>query len=246
MIARIFGGAATLSLTILFSSAGRAQTPTFTMPDAALPAAAGTGLSGRIWSSALIEPVDDLTLAREYLVANPTPDATFLATTIDYPNGAVGSTSTDELIAAALGVDAASLSDPTVGERPILNTILRMQGFLRVNAPGTQTIGVGSDDGSELLIQGVPVITNDGLHSFPGAGPVDVEFTAAGLYAVEVLFFESQSSAWGLELYFDAPESETSIPTELLYPVPEPGLGAFAWAGCLALVRVRGRLRRGR
>ncbi len=237
---------ATLSRALLvvaslsaLSSMAVAQAPSFGAPDAPLPAGDGTGLSGFLWNSPAIEPVDDLTAARAYIGANAA-DATFVSTVVDYPNGISGSTTTDALISAALGVDAASLSVPAVGAVPVLNSILQFKGFLRVDVTGTHTLGLGSDDGSELLIQGTQVVNNDGLHGFPGAAPVDVEFTTSGLYAIEILFFESQTSEWGLEFYFETPAAGTPVPTELLYEIPEPSTAALAGAGLIAM-RLGGR-----
>jgi PA14 domain len=216
-----------LVLCATFVCDAAAQTPNFGAPDASLPAAAGTGLSGYLWSSPDIAPVDDLAAANAYILAH-SPDALFTATSVDYPNGPTGSTSTSDTIAAGLGVDAPSLTSAAVGANAALNSIFRFNGFLRVNAAGTLNLGVGSDDGSELRIQGTQVLNNDGLHSFPGAGPVAVDFTAPGLYAIEIRFFESQESGWGVEFYTDAAGAGTPVPTALLYPAPEPSAMALA------------------
>jgi hypothetical protein len=216
----------------LAESAG-AQNPVFSLPDAPLPAAPGTGLSGSIWSSPDIAPVDDLAAARAYLISH-SPDTLFAATSIDYPNGPTGIISTDTTLAAGLGVDAASLSNPLVGSASALNSIFKMNGYLRVETAGTLTLGVGSDDGSELLIQGVQIQNNDGLHDFPGAAPVAIDFTAPGLYEVEILFFESQASGWGLEFYLGSGGAGTPVPTASLYPVPEPGALALVAMGGVA------------
>ena len=42
-------------------------------------------------------------------------------------------------------------------------------------------------------------MSNDGIHGFSGP-TLTVEFTTPGLYAMNVLFFESQPFDWGLEL----------------------------------------------
>src|SRR5262245_12181393 len=100
------------SLAAAFLCAGPAvaQTPSFGVPNAPLPAAAGRGLSGKLWSAVAIESVDDLAAARTYIAANP-PNSLFLASTVDYPNGPNGSTLTSATFAEGLGVDAASLSN---------------------------------------------------------------------------------------------------------------------------------------
>ncbi|RYH05834.1 VPLPA-CTERM sorting domain-containing protein [Tropicimonas sp. IMCC6043] len=218
---------------------------TFVSPDGALPATAGTGLNGEIWTGV---DVDTLADARSYILSSPA-DATFIATSVDYPNGTTGSTSTSSTFSDALGVDAASLSNPTVAATAVLNSIMRFTGYLRVDAPGSLFLGIGSDDGSELIIQGTQVINNDGIHAFPGAsaGPVEVGFLSAGLFEIELLFFESQQVAMGIEFFYDSPSSGTPVPTSHLYsslvtpPVPLPAglpllLGAL---GILGLARRR-------
>jgi hypothetical protein len=216
----------TLLLSVLLSTdALAAPLFTFTTPDAALPAFSGNGLNANLWSNNAIAPVDSLAQAQTYIGLN-SPDATFISTVVDYPNGAAGPTGTATLISAALGVDAASLSVPAVGSNAVLNTIIQLEGFLRVDNPGSLFLGLGSDDGSQLVIQGTQVIGNDGIHAFPGAGagPVEVGFTTAGLYEIGILFFESQVSAWGLEFCQNACGAATPVPGSLLYrtAVPEP------------------------
>jgi hypothetical protein len=239
---RSFVVGALLAFAMLAENGASAQNPTFTTPDAALPAAPGTGLSGAIWSNDDIGPVDDIAAARAYIGVRA-PETLYTATVVDYPNGTTGIGSTDDPLATMLGVDAASLSDPAVGTRPSLNSIFQIQGFLRVETAGTLTLGVGSDDGSELRIQGTLVQNNDGLHDFPGAAPVAIDFTAPGLYALEILFFESQSSGWGLEFYQGAAGAGTPVPTALLYPspVPEPATAALAAIGLVAAMTRRKR-----
>jgi hypothetical protein len=231
-----------LSALLMATTPAAGQTPTFGVPNAPLPAGPGSGLTGLLWSSAEIEPVDDLAAAHSYIAAHA-PDATFLASSVDYPNGPSGSTLTDTSLAAGMGVDAASLSNPAIGANAALNSIMKFNGFLRVDAPESISLGVGSDDGSELLIQGTQVINNDFLHSFPGGGPITVDFTAAGLYAIEIVFFESQSSEWGLEFYTGAAAAGTPVSTALLYVVPEPATGSLIACGGAALMAARRRKR---
>ena len=202
---------------------------TFTSPDAPLSAAGANGLNGTIWSNTAIAPVDSLSQAKSYISAN-SPDSFFVSSVVDYPNGATGPTSTSTIISTALGVDAGSLTNPAVGSNVVLNTIFELDGFLVIsNANTTLNLGLGSDDGSELVIQGTQVINNDGIHAFPGpgAGPIQVTFTQAGLYSMDILFFESQTSAWGIELFLNGAGQGTPVPNSMLCRTAIPAPGAL-------------------
>jgi hypothetical protein len=230
-------------LLALAAPAGALPLFTFTTPDAPIPPYSGNGLDAELWAGV---NVDTLAAARAHVLGF-VPTTTFVSTSVDYPNGAAGSTTTSSTFGAALGVDAGSLADPTVATDPVLNSILRFTGYLRVDQPGSLFLGVGSDDGSELRIQGTTVIFNDGIHGFPGPndGPAEIGFEAPGLYEMEILFFESQVVGWGVEFYANAAGSGQAIPQRVLYrttDVPEPGtmvLFALGAVGALGLWRRR-------
>lgn len=215
---------------------------TFTTPDAPLPSASGNGLNAKVWTGV---DVDSLAAAEAFIGANPA-DATFLSSAIDYPQGASNVVGTSTLFSDLLGSDASTLSNPAVGSTSVLNSILQFDGFLRIDTPGSVLLSIGSDDGSEAVIQGTRVIDNDGIHAFPGggAGPVEIGFLTAGLYELDVLFFESQVFDWGVEFVEGGPSSSNVIPQSRLYTstavVPLPaalplfgsallGLLAFGW-----------------
>ena len=145
-----------MTFTLMHSGATAAPLYTFTTPDAPLQTVPGDGLNAKIWSDAAIAPVDTLADARTYITStDPDADATFISTEVDYPNGLGDTTgSATTLISAALGVDAASLTDgdktaATVGGTHVLNSIIQFSGFLSVSAPGSLDLAVASDDGSE-------------------------------------------------------------------------------------------------
>lgn len=181
------------------AGAGAAPLVVFDTPDAPLPGQPGTGLAGTIWVQ--VPPgTDDLAAAAQYAVANP-PSAGFLASTGSFPKA--GSTiGTGSTFGALLGADAASLS-PDISATVINNSILRFAGFFAAPTANFMTsFWLGSDDGSRLDIHGLTILDNDGVHGFPGggAGPVDVMFAEPGLYAIDILFFESEPVDYGLQL----------------------------------------------
>lgn len=194
---------------------------TFTTPDFDLTAPATQGLKGLVWTG--INPdVNNLAQATAY-IGSKGPDASFVATVVDYPNGSAGSV----LVAGSnfnsvLGSDAGSLSNAAVGTTNVLNSILRFNGFLKIGSDNTiKSLGLGSDDGAQLWIQGTSVIKNDGIHAFPGtgSGPVNVTFAKPGYYGIEILFFESQVQHWGLEFSLGAPGNGSPVPADHLYTV---------------------------
>jgi hypothetical protein len=212
---------------------------TFTTPDLPLPAKPGTGLAGTIWAdngnAGGLSGVNDLAAART-VVNTFDPDATFHASQVDYPNGApnvVTVPGTD--FNTLLGVDAPSLSPASIGTQDILNSVMQFVGFYRADAANeTASFTLGSDDGSELIIQGTQVLNNDGLHAFPGggAGPETVTFTTPGLYAIQILFFESQPVEYGIEFA----DGSTPVPQSRLYrDVPVPATIALIGFGLLGI-----------
>lgn len=213
----------------------------FSSPDAGPTSTPGDGLQGSIWTNA---DVVNLAEARIFASAS-TPEATFTSTSVDYPNGPECCASVSVDFSTFLGVDAPSISDPTVANTAISGSILRFEGYLGVTSPGSVFLGLASDDGSELLVQGAQVIDNDGAHTFPGpgAGPVEILFTAAGRYRIELLYFETFPGGAGIEFFADNrgnPVAQAHLYTAVPIPAALPLLlGAFG----LMLAAVRGGVR---
>jgi hypothetical protein len=210
--------AAAVMAAVIAADVGAAPVIIFDKPDAPLPGQPGAGLAGTIWAG--IPPgIDDLAAAAQYAAANQ-PSARFLASTVSFPKG--GSTiGTDSTFGALLGADAMSLS-PDISATVINNSILRFTGFFAAPTENFLTsFWLGSDDGSRLDIQGLTIIDNDRVHAFPGggAGPADVLFALPGLYAIDILFFESEPVGYGVQLRSAA--GGDPVETALLF-APEP------------------------
>ena len=189
----------TTASALLLSANALAADFTFTTPTLALPATSGNGLTGQLWTN--VDPNTDTLAQAQAIIAGGYATANFLATTIDYPVGPAGSTSVFSTYGAVLDATAqATLDNTAVLPDDVLNTVMRFAGFFGVqSANEVWTFTLPSDDGSALDIQGTRVLNNDGIHAFSGPTRT-VEFTMPGLYAMNVLFFESQPSDWGLEL----------------------------------------------
>lgn len=97
----------------LFNGRITAQSFVFDTPDAAIPGIPADGLDGLIWSSPSIAPVNDLVAVAAYIASND-PQASFVSTVVDYPNGNVGSIVSTSTFNVGLGVDAASISNPVI------------------------------------------------------------------------------------------------------------------------------------
>ena len=99
------------------------------------------------------------------------------------------------------------------------NFSLVFEGFLRVPAEGIYTFWTRSDDGSRLLIDGRPVVENDGLHGMTersGSAPL-----RAGRHALRIEYFNA-SGALGLEVRFAGPGiPRRPLPEEALEHAPE-------------------------
>ena len=171
---------------------------TFTTPTLALPANLGNGLTGQLWTN--VNPGTDTLAQAQAIISGGFATANFRSTTIDYPVGAAGATSVFATYGAVLDATAqATLDNPSILTDDVLNTVMRFAGFFGVqNAGEVWTFHIPSDDGSAVDIQGTRILNNDGIHAFGGPSTT-VEFAAPGLYAMNILFFESQPSDWGLE-----------------------------------------------
>ena len=88
------------------------------------------------------------------------------------------------------------------------------EGWLDVPASGVYTLFIESDDGSRLLVDGVEVIDNDGLHAvLEKTGMLALK---AGLHPIEVTYFESGASE-ALSLEYEGPGiARQRIPPEAL------------------------------
>ena len=188
--------AATSALLINVDALAAAYT--FGTPNQPLPATPGNGLTGQLWAN--VAPGTDTLAQAQAIIAGGYATANFRATTIDYPVGATGSTSVYQTYGAVLDSTAqATLDNPSVLTDDVLDTVMRFAGFFGVqNAGEVWTFHIPSDDGSAVDIQGTRVLNNDGIHGFGGPSTT-VAFTTPGLYAIDILFFESQPTDWGLE-----------------------------------------------
>jgi hypothetical protein len=137
----------------------------------------GGGLKGEVFDTnsglSRLSQVDDL------IEGSPGPSATFTGTEIDYGGGGN--------IGQFLGDDATSASGD-IGASA--NTFaVKLSGFVYLE-PGTHTFDVASDDGFRLKLGDETVTQFDGNRGTRTSSG-DVEITEAGLYPIEIVYWEN-------------------------------------------------------
>ncbi len=98
----------------------------------------------------------------------------------------------------------------------------RFSALLRIDSAGFYTFFTNSDDGSQLFIDGVLTVDNDGVHSLQERASAPV-FLEPGYYRVVVTFFELQGGE-SLEVSWSGPGfGQQEIPEAVLYyEIPPP------------------------
>lgn len=199
---------------------------------------AGPGLDGFFYDRD--DPagtVDSLAMA-DLILAGSSANATFSSTLIDYPNG-------DEAIlflpalGELLGADAAGLNPPGAAASEASPMVMRFLGVIHITEgmdidPGNSTIDVrfalGSDDGSRLRIGGQTLISIDGTGVFFSFPPEQIEvanFEAAGLYPVEIVWYD-HFGGMGIAWYSSIPGGpDSGAPAGTAGIVPAAILGTL-------------------
>jgi hypothetical protein len=110
-------------------------------------------------------------------------------------------------------------------------------GVFDVVAPGLFPIGLSSDDGSRLFIDGALAIDNGGTHG-PITTTVPIAFPVGGLHPFAIEFFECCAGPSGVELILTPDVTYGSSAA-----VPEPATLALTLGGVLALAPLARRRR---
>jgi hypothetical protein len=110
--------------------------------------------------------------------------------------------------------DVASI--PTAKIRNINDNYgLRFRGFIAIDQPGTYTFYTNSDDGSNLYIDGVHVVDNDGLHGAQErSGTISL---TAGKHLIKVDFIEATGGALLEASYAGPGVTKQIIPVNVLF-----------------------------
>jgi hypothetical protein len=139
--------------------------------------------------------------ARYYALASPTVLPDFAALT-PYSTTTV----------PALAFPSTSGNFATSGRADNVGAVFA--GWLEVPYDGLWTLSTESDDGSALLVDGTPLVSNDGLHGM--LEKKGLTALKAGKHAIEVRFFEAGGGA-GLILRIEGPGvARQAVPASML------------------------------
>ena len=88
------------------------------------------------------------------------------------------------------------------------NFAIRFRGELAIDTPGRYTFGLYADDGAKLYIDGKLIVDNDGVHTAMGKqGDITLE---AGIYPVEIHYFQGPRHQIALQWYYQPPKEPLS------------------------------------
>ena len=212
-----------------------------------VPGYAGTGLWGLYYDN-----LDGYSSAQ-----GSTPQASFVTTNACYPD-CLGNSFTDSAggLSAFTNGNATNITFLNV-DLPVRtswnNSELDIAGYMAITQPGTYTFVVGSDDNTTFSIGGnVVQILGGGPQSFSDT------FTTAGLYPIDLQFFEI-GGASRLSLTATDPNGScilgcydgSILPNDLFYSdqelqgAPAPTIGG-GWPGMLVAILAGGTLIRRR
>lgn len=222
----------------------------------------GPGLTGSFYDrNEPPEVINSLAFA-DNVIATTSPNASFISSRVDYPNGAQDINFLGTL-GALLGIDAATLNPSSFAGVNASPFVMRLRGFINIDnsfdtQAGNSTIdvvfGLASDDGSRVRIGGVDVLALDGIGVFfPGITQV-ANFEAPGLYPLDIVWFDHFGGI-GIEWTSSIPGGPNSgglpgtlgiVPTSVLFTsaVPEPSSVVLLSIGAVGLATSAWRQRR--
>ena len=152
----------------------------------------GTGLAGEYWQRPVFSILTDGADVREngidrQIESFGAATGKFTATVLNYLGNDLSE------MPGWLGDDAGSYTGPAGN---LDDGAFRFTGFINIAAAGTINIGTTSDDGTRINIAGTDVINNDNGHGDTTVD-ADVAFEAAGVYPIEVTYFNGDWTSDG-------------------------------------------------
>ena len=173
----------------VFGATAAAPSPEIAIGDLGNVPLVGTGLSGKVYDADWVRSISEL---GRLIDTDPTPDATFTATGLQYY-----SREYEPTLAEFLADDA----DSIVGDGDMImdGTGIVLEGFI-VIPEGEHTLTIRSDDGFALFLGGAQVARHDG-ERWLNTTTVEETFEG-GLYEVQIAYFE-RSGPQGLIIEID-------------------------------------------
>jgi len=142
-----------------------------------------------------------------------TPDATFVATDINYnlvPNtggSETGNTKVGEFLDYNGQTDGHTVSNPNVADASVANTYFKMDGYIALTGGVIYTFLLNSDDGSTLSIDGTTLIDDDGIHANTNSLYATFTPSSTGFYPIEIRYFENSYGGANLLAQYEAGDS---------------------------------------
>lgn len=98
---------------------------------------------------------------------------------------------------------------------------IRMRGAIHFRAPGTYTFQAFSNDGIEMFLGDMPVVSDPVQHSDQLSKEASVQIPAEGWYPVRIDYFQRKGTA-ALQLFWTTPDSGamTIVPAEAYGHLP--------------------------
>ena len=160
---------------------------------------AGTGLNALVYDTGSnMNRVDDA----ETLISTTDADASFTATTLDYPTGLNNRAENNIQLSNFLGVDSSGLDVFGPADDLVVDTLaIHFTGFIYL-PEGTHTFNVTSDDGFRLRIGGDVVTEYDKNQGFRTES--DTRFYEEGVYRFDLVWYQNGGQS-GLEVTSSLP-----------------------------------------
>jgi hypothetical protein len=193
-----------LLLMACLVSAGSVQALTIGADQSAgaIPMDPGTGLLGNYYKLNT-GYLTSLTQATQLIATSGGPTATFTTTAVCFPNCNISTVADASTSLAGLlnGYATNVVYNVPISMIPTTldHSAMTITGYIAISQAGTYNFNLASDDGSQLTIGNQVVIAGGALHSFSIASGV-ADFTAAGLYAISIQYFENGGYT-GLEFW---------------------------------------------
>lgn len=178
-----------------------------------------------------------------------TPDATFIATELNYPRGGVALNPTVVPLDTFLAddFDSFALTDPTAilaDFTPGNDFIMRLTGIIGLTG-GTHTFRARADDGMLLTVGGTEIfrtrVNSADVTSYSTLLEQDLT-VSQGLYDFELIYFDNTAANFGLFVEVDGQTVDSSFTATTVppaVPLPASGVLLMASVGAIGVARRR-------